>query len=58
MLTTDNFGMPLLAPFAPLSAHDLKDSLLKYGLDSLRQRPIVYGSKNRTRIGGDKNDEK
>jgi spore germination protein KA len=58
MLTTDNFGMPLLAPFAPLTKQDLKDSLLKFGLDNLRRRPYIYGSKNRTRIGGDKNDEK
>jgi spore germination protein KA len=51
MLTADNFGMPLLAPFSPLTRSDLKDSLVKFSLLSLRQRPRIYGSKNRTRIG-------
>ena len=50
MLTADSFGMPLLAPFSPLVRSDLKDSLVKYGLLSLRERPQMYGSKNRTRI--------
>lgn len=50
MLTADSFGMPLLAPFSPLIKSDLKDSLWKFDLLSLRQRPRMYGSKNRTRI--------
>ena len=50
MLTADSFGMPLLAPFSPLIGSDLKDSLWKFDLLSLRQRPRMYGSKNRTRI--------
>ena len=58
MLTTDNFGMPLLAPFAPMTPQDLKDSLLKYGLDELNRRPRSYGSKNRVRLKISKNDEK
>lgn len=57
MLTTDNFGMPLLAPFAPLTKQDLKDSLLKFGLDDLRRRPYIYGSKNRTRLNTKHYDE-
>lgn len=50
MLTADSFGMPLLAPFAPLTSHDLKDALWKYELTSLKKRPTMYGSKNRIRL--------
>lgn len=50
MLTADNYGMPLLAPFSPLTSRDLKDSLVKFELTSLNTRPEIYGSKNRTRL--------
>ena len=50
MLTADSFGMPLLAPFSPLTLPDLKDSIPKYSLFSLQKRPRMYGSKNRTRM--------
>ncbi len=50
ILTADSFGMPLLAPFAPLTRCDLKDSLWKVDLLSLRHRPRIYSSPNRTRI--------
>ena len=50
MLTADSFEMPLLAPFAPMIFSDLKDGLWKFDLLSLRHRPKMYGSKNRTRI--------
>ena len=50
MLTADNFGMPLLAPFAPLTKRDLKDSLVKVELTELDKRPLIFGSKNRRRM--------
>jgi spore germination protein KA len=50
MLTADNFGMPLLAPFSPMIASDMKDSLWKFNLFSLRNRPKMYGSKDRVRL--------
>jgi spore germination protein KA len=56
MLTMDNFGMPLLAPFSPLTTDDLKDSILKFGLLSLKNRPRIYGSKNRVRIAENQQD--
>ncbi len=56
MLTADNFGMPLLAPFSPMIFSDLKDSIWKLNLLSLRKRPKAYGSKNRTRISLDKGE--
>lgn len=50
LITTDSFGTPILAPFSPLIIHDLRDSAIKYDVLSLRERPDVLGSKNRTRI--------
>ena len=50
LLSTDAFGAPLLAPFSPLTTHDLRDTLVKYDLLSLQRRPQLFGSKNRTRL--------
>ena len=50
LLTSDAFGMPLLAPFSPLSQHDLRDSVVKYGLFSLKTRPRIFQSPNKTRL--------
>ena len=50
MLTADSFGMPLLAPFSPLTRGDLKDAVWKYPLTSLKTRPRIYKSNNRTRM--------
>ena len=50
MISDDSYGAPLLAPFSPLSKDDLKDSVVKYGLQSLSHRPRVFKSKNRTRL--------
>ncbi len=51
LVTCDNFGTPVLAPFAPLNGKDLKDALLKYNLRSLKTRPVTLRSKNRRRLG-------
>ncbi len=48
--TTDNFGIPLTAPFSPLIKHDLKDSVYRKSIFSLTTRPKIIGSKNRTRL--------
>ncbi len=61
LLTSDAFDTPLLAPFSPLAARDLRDSVVKYGLQSLDKRPLTFQSKNVTRLRiprkkGDKND--
>ena len=50
LLSTDAYGAPLLAPFSPLTPHDLKDSLIKYDMLSLGSRPTIFGSKNQTRL--------
>ena len=50
LVTTENFGTPLLAPFSPLRAHDLRDSLVKYNLGSLPTRPGLLKSPNKRRL--------
>lgn len=50
LVSTDAFGAPLLSPFAPLLPLDVKDSVVKYSLSSLRLRPTVFRLKNRTRL--------
>ena len=50
LLTSDAFGMPLLAPFSPLSRHDLRDTVVKYGLFALHKRPRIFRSPNQTRL--------
>ena len=57
LLSADAFGAPLLAPFSPLTAHDLRDTLVKYDMLSLKTRPKLYRSKNVTRLRpSDKNE--
>ncbi len=50
LVSSDSWGTPLLAPFSPLIKHDLRDSVYKADLFSLRQRPQVFSPKNRTRL--------
>ena len=50
LVTTDNFGSPLVAPFSPMIGKDLRDSLIKYNLVALSTRPKVFGSKNKRRL--------
>ena len=50
LLGVENFSVPILAPFSPLSATDLKDSVVKYDLFSLSTRPQFLRSPNTTRL--------
>ena len=50
LLSSDAFGAPMLAPFSPLSARDLRDSVAKYDLLSLKKRPRLFQLKNKTRL--------
>ncbi|MBR2903295.1 MAG: spore germination protein [Clostridia bacterium] len=59
LISADSFGMPPLAPFSPLVAHDLKDAVAKYGIRDLDTRPKIYRSKNKTRLrtqGGNRDE--
>ncbi len=57
MLTSDAYGAPLLAPFSPLIKNDLHDSIVKYDMQSLKNRPTVLKSKNKTRLRNYPNKE-
>ena len=58
LLTADSFGAPLLAPFSPLVAQDLRDSVVKYDLYSLKKRPKTLRLENKTRLSfPDKKDQ-
>lgn len=50
LAVTDNYGVPVLAPFSPLIRRDLRDSLIKYDLLSLDKRPQSLHSKNKRRL--------
>ena len=50
LVTTDSYGVPLLAPFSPLIRGDLKDTLYKAELFSLWHRPRVLRGKNERRL--------
>lgn len=50
LVTAENYGTPVLAPFSPLIGRDLRDSLVKYNLGSLDKRPRSIGSKNKRRL--------
>jgi spore germination protein KA len=50
LISSDSFGAPILAPFSPLKIHDLRDTVVKYDMLSLKERPSTIGSKNKTRV--------
>ena len=50
LISADAFGTPLLAPFSPLIATDLRDNFVKYNMFSLNKRPVFLNSGNKTRL--------
>lgn len=50
LTATESFSKPILEPFSPLIGRDLRDSVIKYNLTSLSERPRSIGSKNRRRF--------
>lgn len=50
LVTEQSYGVPLLAPFAPLVKNDLYDSMVKANLYSLEARPKAFGLKNKVRL--------
>ncbi len=57
LLSADSFGVPLVAPFSPLVAHDLRDSVVKYDMLSLKTRPKLLDSDNTTRVKLPRNNQ-
>ena len=54
----ENFGTPVLAPYAPLIKQDLKDGIFKRFNEEMVNRPVFLKSKNRTRTVIKKEKEK
>ena len=52
LTATENYGVPLLSPFAPARPRDMKDSIVKFGLRSLKLRPKTLMSPNKRRMNG------
>ncbi len=50
LISSDSFGTPVLAPFSPLITHDLRDTVVKYSMKKLSDRPTLFRSKNKTRL--------
>lgn len=50
VVSEQSYGVPLLAPFAPLVKNDLYDSMVKANMYTLKNRPKVFASKNKVRI--------
>ena len=50
LFSSDTFDTPLLAPFSPLFMRDLRDSVVKYDMLSLKKRPQSLRPHNKTRL--------
>ena len=50
LVSFENYGVPLLAPFSPLVTKDLKDSFIKGFLIEHGTRPLSLKNKNKTRL--------
>lgn len=50
LVTEQSYGVPLTAPFAPLIKNDLYDSMVKANLYALKERPEVFGTKDKVRL--------
>ena len=50
LVNEQSYGVPLLAPFAPLVKSDLYDSLVKANMFALEKRPEVFNSEDKVRL--------
>lgn len=50
LVTEQDYGVPLLAPFAPIIPRDMRDSFIKSNLYTLDKRPKVLKVKNKVRF--------
>lgn len=54
----ENFGVPVLAPFAPMKTQDLKDTFLITDVTSMTLRPLSVKPKNKVRMNYDESKRK
>ena len=50
LVTEQSYGVPLLAPFAPIIKNDLYDSMVKANMYALKTRPDVLKVKDKVRL--------
>lgn len=50
LVTEQAYGVPICAPFSPLTPHDMSDGLLKRDMYALKERPVSLKSKNKVRF--------
>lgn len=50
LVTEQDYGVPLLAPYAPLIGRDMRDALIKSNAYALTKRPKVFKAKNQVRF--------
>ena len=52
LVSEQSYGVPLVAPFAPLIKSDLFDAMVKANMFTLKNRPAVLKSKQKVRLKG------
>ena len=55
LVTEQNYGVPLVAPFSPLIKGDLYDSMVKANMYTLNTRPETFKPRNKVRLKKDEN---
>ena len=55
LVTEQSYGVPLVAPFAPLIKNDLYDSMVKANLYTLKNRPKAFNVKEKVRLKSNEN---
>lgn len=50
LVSEQSYGVPLLAPFAPLIKNDLYDSMIKANMYALKNRPEAFKVKDKVRL--------
>ena len=50
LVSFENYGTPILAPFAPLVKNDLNDAIFKDFIYANTHRPKIIGSSNKIRL--------
>ncbi len=54
LTTSDNYGVPYLAPYSPLITNDMQDGFLMKNVIDMKKRPSSLGSPNKIRRGKQK----
>ncbi len=50
LVTEQSYGVPLLSPYAPVIAKDMRDAIYKYDTGALKTRPKALKSPNKVRL--------